>query len=1087
MDYRERRKSRRYAILYVLITLIIIGGAIWLLLPRFQADAQARRAAAQTSQITSSGDETSSVTAETSIEVPQEIQQPQQPVQPEVAAPAEPEIKEAGEPVAPEEPEPVVVPAPEPVVEPEPEPETVVEPEPEITEVVQTEQAAEQSVIRIPGPPTVIQSYIEEAFDWSSDATSDDFFSDFFVSGSDMVYEDGIQNPYLYINDEYYGSIEVDMRSNAPYISSKVLGTMLLSMLEKSFYDTLFSSGEDYLSLDYLTQMGVVNSFDANSFAIYLSFTAAQMPESSISLSAGNVTLNRVDSIEGVEDIEPAGFSLAANLSAYGYLRYNKDRITGKMAQLSMSGMMSFADLATDFSLSAGNTGVSFGSFQSYFDFIDDNIRLTLGTVPVHSALESSNPLGFSIEKNYAYGTGTRLGNQFQQQIVIEEPCTVVVFMNGVETFRRKMKVGQYKLRDFAFVQGSNQIEIWQVPDSVDSSSLDYYNPDPSITITYFDMGFDTSLLARGENLWKFTYSFPSVKDSGTLPGFHYIDFNGDRMVAKFSDFSASWEQGLGITHTFTLYNVTALSGMRYENGSYSLRLLDSVNLIKAFNYGTLTFNGQVQFLNIPMGAAFDWGSNFNYSMSISNKFNSAALAPIALSIAYDSDSERLSLSTGYSKGFSVFRAAVSGTFGYQFDVQKFTWSAALSLSASFKQGLALSAGINTSSSIITEDIPFNVSVGLSMSLGSSGSVSAKSNLDTIDAGLSFRPFGSKKSSIQVNASGIDVADLLDHTLAMSYSYSGSLVGLSLRQQFTSRYTNYTTTMSLNTAIAFADGHFGMARNISGSYLMVHPTGLMKKSDISIGKATAASSTQYPKIFGNVLYSGLSLYQHNGIVVFGSDSSMFGTGGTFLIGITPRPRQGFVKTITITPTVTISAILRKASGEPYVQYSSPVYKVETKTDAEGNEVKTLVLTADYLFTDDDGRFIQSNLEPGMYCIDLDATPDGSSEKVWYGLFFEVPELDEQSQVIILEDYQVDDSSIESIDIASDLYVKSVLVKEVAREDEQSFWDTIFSADAMTDTWADYTVDTAEVQDSIKDGLSNSENEIEYTPQESVAP
>ncbi|MFA7188999.1 MAG: hypothetical protein WC117_02800, partial [Sphaerochaetaceae bacterium] len=90
MDYRERRKSRRYAILYVLITLIIIGGAIWLLLPRFQADAQARRAAAQTSQITSSGDETSSVTAETSIEVPQEIQQPQQPVQPEVAAPAEP-------------------------------------------------------------------------------------------------------------------------------------------------------------------------------------------------------------------------------------------------------------------------------------------------------------------------------------------------------------------------------------------------------------------------------------------------------------------------------------------------------------------------------------------------------------------------------------------------------------------------------------------------------------------------------------------------------------------------------------------------------------------------------------------------------------------------------------------------------------------------------------------------------------------------------------------------------------------------------------------------------------------------------------
>lgn len=1084
MDYRERHRSRIYTFLYVLIALIIIGGAAWLLVPQFKAEAASREAARKAAQMSVESDESSlsretlsktSEKSEPSIDVvkPQPEQSVREVSVPEVAEPVEPEIAPSLEPVAPQQPEI----ATEPVMPVEETEETTIP-----QEVVVAEVAVEEGELRIPRPPTMLQSYIEEAIDWSS-SSSGDFFSDFFVSGSDMIYEDGIQNPYLYINDEYYGSIEVDMRSNSPYISSKALSTLLLSLLEKNFYDSFFSSEEEFYGMEYFTEHGVVFSFDANAFAIYLSFSADQLPETSISLSSGGYTLSRTSSIEGVQDIEPAGFSFASNLSAYGYLNYDATGIKSKMLQLSMSNMMSFCDLATDFSLSVSGNGLNFGSMQSYFDFIDDSIRVTVGTVPVYSALESSNPLGFSIEKNYSYGSKSRMTNQFQQEIVIDEDCTVIVFMNGVETFRRSMKVGQYKLRDFAFVQGSNKIEIWQVPVGVDAI---YENPDERIKISYFDMGFDSSLLAKGENLWKFTYSFPSVIDTGAFPGFHYVDFNGDRMVAKFSDFSASWEQALGLTHTFTLSNVAALSGSRSTDGRYFMRVLDSFNMTKAFSYGTLTLNGQLQFLSIPFDSPFNWDSDFKYSFSLTNKFNNPILSPIALSLSYDSYSQRLSLATGYGRNFSWFRGSLSGSFGYDFKNREFSWNASLSLSATFGQGLSLSGGITTSSTLVEETIPFKVSIGLSMVLGSAGSVSAKSDINTIDAGLSLKPFGSKKSNIQVNINGIDVADLLKHTLAASYSYSGDLAGISVRQQFTNRYKTYTTTLSLNTAFAFADGHFGLSRNVSGSYLLVHPTGLMKKSSISIGKATASSSTVYPKLFGNVLYSGLSLYQHNGVVVFGSDSSMFGTGGTFLIGMTPRPRQGFVKVLSITPTVTMSAVLKKASGEPFVQYSSPVYRV-LKEEVDGNIQYSLEMTQDYLFTDDNGRFIQSNLTPGLYCIDLDATNEGDSVKTWYGVFFEVPELDESSQVIILEDYQVGDKTVEQVDIAHDIYAKSLKISELTRQDEQTFWDTIFLADTENAEWNDFAEEELTSFDVAVPPLSEDENSVVYTPMENVAP
>ena len=59
MDYRERHRSRIYTFLYVLIALIIIGGAAWLLVPQFKAEAASREAARKAAQMSVESDESS--------------------------------------------------------------------------------------------------------------------------------------------------------------------------------------------------------------------------------------------------------------------------------------------------------------------------------------------------------------------------------------------------------------------------------------------------------------------------------------------------------------------------------------------------------------------------------------------------------------------------------------------------------------------------------------------------------------------------------------------------------------------------------------------------------------------------------------------------------------------------------------------------------------------------------------------------------------------------------------------------------------------------------------------------------------------
>lgn len=1135
MGVREkaRRRKRAIIILYSVLTTLIVGGGVYLVYPRVSTlvpesgPAQIPVTETVESPVSDVSAEPEVVVVVPTVSQPQSAGQESGPKDDAVETSAvsilpteaEQDVEVHLSEAPPEEEEPVLSPPiqPEaetreqfsvyvpPIEEEEPVQEKISQ---EVIELVSQEgqditSLSAEPEVRVPSPPPVLYVYVEEPWDFSNTDFDDDFFADFYYGGGDMVYDDGIQYPYIYVNGEYYGSIQVDMRSNSPFVSRTELQALLQAFLEPGFASEFFSSEEAYYGEEYMSSFGIGLSFDTNQFIVYLEFSAEQLPIQSVSLSSQNLSHTRtLASIVGVSDIDAATLSWSANLSLYGYLGYSHNSQTGnwqisaKNLNLTISNMVSFCDLALDFTASVdlyrlilatrADSDVSIrdafyvSRALAYIDFPDDSLRLSIGSVSAYSAIEPNNPFGFSLEKSYSYGNGEKLGNQFEQEIILEQDCTVIVFMNGMEAFSRKMKVGKYRLKDFTFVQGANEIEIWEVPEGVE---VDFNDPAPEIKILSFNLGYDSSLMAKGEYLWKFTYSFPSVIDDGTFAGFHYVDFNLDRYVAKFSDFSLSLQQAVGLTHSMTINNLIALSGSLNALDEYSLRFYDSFSAIQAFNFGSLNYTAQIQIAEIPIGWAALDTDTISWSASITPRFNEGLLAAVSTGLSYDSSGSRWSASLGYGWTVDDVRFSLSGSASYTGSYNEWAWSLSGSLNTTLVDGIQLNASLTTSSALVAgyangDGAPVRGSIGLSFQLGSDASAYTRSDYSTIDASLNWKPFGSLRSSIQLALNGIrptfnseNMDRWLDHSMGISYSYNGELVGLSLRQNFSNSYQSAGTTISLNTAVVFADGQFGMARSVAGSFLLVHPDGLMKNVPVSIGKATASSSTQYRKVFGNYLYTGLSLYQHNGIVIYSDDSSLFGSGGTFLIGMTPRPRQGYVMHVAVTPTVTMSAILYNADGTPNELYTSPIYRIYEDIE-DGQKVYSIQLTDNYMFTDETGRFIQSNLEPGLYCIDLDVTPEGSKTKVWYGLFFEVPVLDQGSQVILLQDFWEYDQTVEEIQIATDIYERSFMLREVERESETEFWDKIF-AEQESWSWEDDWTWYDETQDATVQTTTNS--------------
>ena len=256
----------------------------------------------------------------------------------------------------------------------------------------------------------------------------------------------------------------------------------------------------------------------------------------------------------------------------------------------------------------------------------------------------------------------------------------------------------------------------------------------------------------------------------------------------------------------------------------------------------------------------------------------------------------------------------------------------------------------------------------------------------------------------------------------------------------------FITSLSASTAFAFADGHFAMANNIGGPFLIVSPQSKAKDIGVVASQALNSNSRTLSNTFGNFLYTGLSLYVPNNVFVSITQGDLLASNAS-LYRMTPYAMQGFVASISYEALATATGVL-VVDGKPYSSYSSPVYELslEESPNSDYAEVVRTPMDIAYVFTDDDGRFIISELAPGRYMFDLNV------EGGRYAVVFDVPEVEDSAMVLLFKDL-VFDTAAPLSSVAPETYLPpdiannydGVLTMEVdGFVTEDQFWDMIFA-------------------------------------------
>ena len=961
--------------------------------------------------------------------------------------------------------------------------------------------------LHVPDVPFLFEPMVlsEEEFDMFFPVTSDpqemsdDFFADFFVVGADstIAYDDGLYYLGLLINGDYVGDIEVEFEGETQAINTAELAYFIGSYITKGASERLFGDKLPYLSIEEINNRGIAATYDSAAFTVSLEFGLEDMPERSVSITAASINRREQYGMSGAIVLKPAKLSVASSLSLYTLLDYEPSpfELNNRLISLSVSNRLSLFGVGINFSFSLSSssslpTAFKLGSWNGFYDFVETSQRLSFGNVG--SSLSNRtfvgevSPFGFQLEKSYSYGTDRAKGNQFEYKIVLVEPSEVVISINNNEIFRKNFSAGTYRLKDFVFTQGANVIKIVTIPTA---------RPDDA-KVEYVDMGYDYRLLGKGDTVYGYGLTVPKVKSTTkatddwvlNLPWFKDSNDTAQFLSYHLDKFTLNYWQQAGITNTFTFS-----SDLAFSPGTLNMM----VNGVFASMIGT----SQIQ-LTLGLDEQYDWFSSPSFGGSLNHRFSGRSEAKfgtlnagVNFQIPYPtltvggidppiSVGGNLSYSGNLTKDI---RFTLSGSLSQNIGKPSPSWNVSFSTGFSPFKGMSLNGTISLNA---LESDPFNPTVtaqitgsySFSQKLNASASTSQQTDKEfssvtgTSSVGISYRP--SSKDSLNLNLSGYKFDDPSNHSLVGGWSHSGNLASFSLRQQASNSYKRMTTTFTANTSLAFADGAFAISKSVNEAFFLVRPVGELKRAKISVARSLDSSPTLLGRPLGSALYNNISTNTKNTVVVFSTGSTDYSSGASFVYEISPRSRQAFMAKIDIQPSFTVSGLLLKVDNTPYEQYSSPVYSLST--NEEGQEVMTRD-DALYLFTDQDGRFILSDVLPGDYLFDLRV------DDLWYAVRFTVPEVEAgktgKNRVLLLEQFWVADPELEERIIVKDAFTQeeveeeidvfgtelvtgydaNVTLEVIERIDEESFWKIIFPSFEQDD-WSFDTISEPEINE-----------------------
>ena len=879
------------------------------------------------------------------------------------------------------------------------------------------------------------------------DFDEDDMWADFFVAGEEdySLFYDGSYYVPLLVNEEYLGDLSITFGDDDILINMEELERLVGGLVVDELYVEIFGEAEDEMALEKLNELGVEAWFDYQFFELYLTFTTEMMPMRFLSLNPGRLLRYTSYSIGGSEFIEPAKFSWYSNFSLYSLISLSEHN-DWKLSSTSLFTMqsnnsISLFNVAFNFSYSfhpgqayreylpdKWSTDVkdylSFYGIQGFYDFKDQSLRLTFGNVNDYLGF-SRDTIGIALEKRYGYGDVKAKGHQLEYMVEFDEPSTVEVFINEKSVYRRQLQAGIYNLRDFTFTQGANRVRVEVTPLSDETATSEYE----------FMLGYDSRLLSKGDTLYTISLSMPQIIPEKT---------------------TLRVEQHIGLSHTFS--------------GSYNLRASPSalslgVNGILATNFGSFDFLGGVSY---SKPYSFGYFGQVGYRVGISEEslFNSFDLnfgyrdaryneqVSISSTDSVSVGDDRLNFSLSLSGNLPLnIRYSFSGSLEWRVGQPGLDWRTSLNLGLQLIPKLPISGSISVSQGSTDEKPVVRGQLGLSYSFTPSLSASTSTNFQSWPSvNLNWRILNTQRNNLSFSLSGLRFDDPLHHQGNLSYSHSAPAFGFSIRQQYSDGFKRFNTSLSLNTALAYAGGLLGISRSIGDSFLLVKPKGALKGSDIAVTKTMTTAPEPLPKLFGVGLYTGISSNVENNVVIYGVGESAMSGGAAFIYDFTPRPQQGYAVRISSEMTHAVVGSLLFTSNSAYSRYATNLYKVEY--DEEGEELLVLDESL-YIFTDESGFFYLDGITKGEYQFSL-YLPESSEDEPPVDIRITIdPEKDDKPLVFVIDTFIADEFSqrldFENFDRMMGIEIEDPLIDEEGHYqvpiidvmDEETFWEVYY--------------------------------------------
>lgn len=874
----------------------------------------------------------------------------------------------------------------------------------------------------------------------------DDFFSDFYIAGeSDQsLYEDGVYFLSLFVNGDEVGDVETKFEGADYYIGAQSLYNNIYRLLSESGVEKLFSDAPEYYTVEQLESLNVPTRVDVDSFTVSMEFGIDDIPVQLVSITKveKNVLLNRNEQygISDAEELKPSFFSLVTSLNLSTNYTYGPALANNILrTSLSMSHAMSLGGVAIDLSNSfsyspAGGFDASISRWTGFFNVRDKNLRITFGNTGSFLGLNGT-PVGFTIEKNYSYGTGFSLPHAFTRRYLLEADSIMYLYANDDDPVIKSLRKGEYILRDFPLKQGGNNIRIRIEP-------KDEAYP---IILDEFNIPYDSRLLAKGDYLFGFGAAISKSEKSGPSSTLVLPYLDGKLYEYDFADFTTNFYLNVGVTNTFTLKSSFAFSTKEIQSS------FDGVLATMAGPFSTkLTANYREEYSpsvyaslshSIPTLIG-DINSSITLKLPVWESATGQLKTPT-----------ELDLTLGHSLGLDDL-PPLNTSFTATFNSSGIKWKTSLSTNYSPLPGLSFNGALNISNKAYTSELDISLQLGIGFTLLENLSASKSlSSKGSSSLSLSYKP--SDVDSLQFNIGGIQYLRATNPIYNLSWQHTGENYSLMFKQNISDDFNRYNTSASVSSALFFADGLFAISRSSANNFIILKPTGDLANNPVSVGKTSSSSLKVIDTIFGNAVYTQLSANSKNNLIAYGTSKSLYSSGGSFSYALNTLNRTGFAKTLYSPPSYTVSGLLLQEDGTPFEQYSSPVYRILE----DENGLEYLVLDDQlYLFTDLDGRFILSSVGVGTYLFDMAA---GANQ--WYGLYFTVEDgIDPDAKVLLLNDFKIEaqDEEITTVfevvdeveeeekvsgfgdELASD-YVDIIELTVERYEDEETFWNTIF--------------------------------------------